>query len=98
MNGFSVTSAELRNAAAVIRGLVDECASQPAVKYRSDPGEFGDSELAVALSEFQQTSWEISTVLLTDSIEMAERLSGTAARYEKTDADIAEFVTEIGKR
>jgi hypothetical protein len=97
MNGFSVTPVELRNSAAVMHKLLDECAGQPAAKYWSDPGEIGDSELAVALAEFQQASWEISTVLLADSTEMVQRLHSTATRYELVDAEMADSFADIHK-
>lgn len=98
MNGFSVKPGELRSSATVVYELLDECTSQPAAKYWSDPGSVGDRELAAALSEFQRTSVEVSAVLLADSMELADRLRGIATGYELTDATVADSFTEIRDR
>lgn len=97
-DGFSVTPAELRDHAAVISELLNDCANQPATKYWSDPAEFGDDDLAAALSEFQQTSSEIFVALLADSTELAARLDSTATAYELADADVADVITRVHQR
>lgn len=96
---FSVDPAELRIAARTVRETIGEFSERPTLKYWLDSGEVGNAPLAEALSEFQRNSSDAVGVLRVDALELAERLTDTAAGYETTDSDLARALSEaVGRQ
>ena len=90
MAELSADPAELLRAAAVLRTLAADYRDQPFSRYWMAPTETGHDDLAEALAEFQQVSAEVTGQLPADVTEIAYRLAGTAATYQRTDAALAD--------
>jgi hypothetical protein len=85
MDDLSVDVDELRRTAATVRGLGEQLASAPAVKFGIEPRQSGDDVLAGALDRLHEASRHSVSVVNDGATRTADRLMISAQDYADTE-------------